>query len=49
MQFNEINNRKQKNKYRNEEEFKQEQEKRRQRALLNKEFKNFAEKVQNTD
>ncbi|MCJ1257673.1 FACT complex subunit spt16 [Lignoscripta atroalba] len=46
MQFDETGNRKRKNRYGDEEEFEQEQEERRRRALLDKEFKNFAEKVQ---
>ena len=46
MQFDETGNRKRKNRFGDEEEFEQEQEERRRRALLDKEFKNFAEKVQ---
>lgn len=47
MQFDETGNRKRKHRYGDEEEFEQEQEERRRRALLDKQFKNFAEKVQN--
>lgn len=46
MQFDETGNRKRKHRYGDEEEFEQEQEERRRRALLDKQFKVFAEKVQ---
>ncbi|MCJ1261822.1 FACT complex subunit spt16 [Lobaria immixta] len=46
MQFDETGNRKRKHRYGDEEEFEQEQEERRRRALLDKQFKTFAEKVQ---
>lgn len=46
MQFDETGNRKRKHRYGDEEEFEQEQEERRRRALLDKQFKAFAEKVQ---
>ena len=46
MQFDETGNRKRKHRMHDEEEFEQEQEERRRRAALDKEFKNFAEKVQ---
>lgn len=46
MQFDETGNRKRKHRYGDEEEFEQEQEERRRRAALDREFKNFAEKVQ---
>lgn len=45
MQFDETGNRKRKHRYGDEEEFEQEQEERRRRAQLDKEFKNFAEKI----
>lgn len=45
MQFDETGNRKRKHRYGDEEEFEQEQQERRQRALLDKEFKNFADRV----
>ncbi|KAG8526310.1 FACT complex subunit spt16 [Bacidia gigantensis] len=45
MAFDETGNRKRKHRYGDEEEFEQEQEERRRRALLDKEFKNFAEKI----
>ncbi len=45
MQFDETGNRKRKHRYGDEEEFEQEQEERRRRAALDKEFKNFAEKI----
>lgn len=44
--FDETGNRKRKHRFGDEEEFEQEQEERRRRAALDKEFKNFAEKVQ---
>ena len=47
MQFDETGNRKRKHRMHDEEEFEQEQEERRRRAALDREFKNFAEKVQN--
>ena len=47
MQFDETGNRKRKHRMHDEEEFEQEQEERRRRAALDKEFKNFAERVQN--
>ena len=46
MQFDETGNRKRKHRYGDEEEFEQEQEERRRRAALDREFKQFAEKVQ---
>ena len=46
MQFDETGNRKRKHRYGDEEEFEQEQEERRRRALLDKQFKIFADKVQ---
>ena len=46
MQFDETGNRKRKHRYGDEEEFEQEQEERRQRAQLDKIFKNFAERIQ---
>ena len=46
MQFDETGNRKRKHRLHDDEEFEMEQEERRRRALLDKEFKNFAEKVQ---
>ncbi|MCJ1467781.1 FACT complex subunit spt16 [Pseudocyphellaria aurata] len=46
MQFDETGNRKRKHRYGDEEEFEQEQEERRRRALLDKQFKTFAEKMQ---
>lgn len=45
MAFDETGNRKRKHRYGDEEEFEQEQEERRRRAGLDKEFKNFAERV----
>ena len=45
MQFDETGTRKRKHRYGDEEEFEAEQEERRRRALLDKEFKNFAEKI----
>ena len=47
MQFDETGNRKRKHRMHDEEEFEMEQEERRRRALLDKEFKGFAEKIQN--
>ena len=47
MQFDETGNRKRKHRLHDEEEFEQEQEERRRRASLDREFKNFAEKIQN--
>ncbi|KAA6409676.1 MAG: FACT complex subunit spt16 [Lasallia pustulata] len=49
MQFDETGNRKRKHRYGDEEEFEQEQEERRRRAALDREFKNFAEKIQQSD
>lgn len=46
MQFDETGNRKRKHRYGDEEEFEQEQEERRRRVELDKQFKNFAERVQ---
>ena len=46
MQFDETGNRKRKHRMHDEEEFEQEQEERRRRAALDREFKNFAEKIQ---
>ncbi|KAF2000156.1 SPT16-domain-containing protein [Amniculicola lignicola CBS 123094] len=45
MQFDETGNRKRRHKFGDEEEFEEEQEERRRRAALDKEFKNFAEKI----
>lgn len=45
IQFDETGNRKRKYKYGDEEEFEAEQEERRRRAVLDKEFKAFAEKI----
>ncbi|KAF2202190.1 SPT16-domain-containing protein [Delitschia confertaspora ATCC 74209] len=45
MQFDETGNRKRRHKFGDEEEFEQEQEERRRRAALDKEFKNYAEKI----
>ncbi|KAF2643508.1 SPT16-domain-containing protein [Massarina eburnea CBS 473.64] len=45
MAFDETGNRKRRHKFGDEEEFEQEQEERRRRAALDKEFKNFAEKI----
>lgn len=45
MQFDETGNRKRKHRYGDEEEFEAEQEEKRRRAQLDKEFRNFAEKV----
>lgn len=45
MQFDETGTRKRKHRYGDEEEFEAEQEERRRRALLDKEFKSFAEKI----
>ena len=45
MQFDETGNRKRKHRYGDEEEFEAEQEEKRRRAQLDKEFRNFTEKV----
>ncbi|KAF2460299.1 FACT complex subunit-domain-containing protein [Lineolata rhizophorae] len=45
MQFDETGNRKRKHRFGDEEEFEAEQEERRRRAQLDKEFKSFAEKI----
>ncbi|KAI9759373.1 MAG: FACT complex subunit spt16 [Chaenotheca gracillima] len=45
IQFDETGNRKRKYRYGDEEEFEAEQEERRRRAALDREFKNFAEKI----
>ncbi|KAI9815718.1 MAG: FACT complex subunit spt16 [Pycnora praestabilis] len=45
MQFDETGNRKRKQRYGDEEEFEAEQEERRRRADLDRQFKNFAEKI----
>lgn len=45
MQFDETGNRKRKHRYGDEEEFEAEQEEKRRRAQLDKEFKNFTEKI----
>ncbi|KAF2192426.1 SPT16-domain-containing protein [Zopfia rhizophila CBS 207.26] len=45
MQFDETGNRKRRHRFGDEEEFEQEQEERRRRAALDKEFKNYAEKI----
>ena len=47
MQFDETGNRKRKHRLHDDEEFEMEQEERRRRALLDKEFKSFAEKIEN--
>ena len=47
MQFDETGNRKRKNRLHDDEEFEMEQEERRRRAALDKEFKTFAEKIEN--
>jgi nucleosome binding factor SPN SPT16 subunit len=49
MQFDETGNRKRKHRMHDEEEFEMEQEERRRRAVLDKEFKGFAEKIQNAN
>jgi len=45
MQFDETGNRKRKHRFGDEEEFEAEQEERRRRTQLDREFKNFAEKI----
>lgn len=45
MQFDETGNRKRKHRYGDEEEFEAEQEEKRRRAQLDKEFRNFTEKI----
>ncbi|KAK5709915.1 FACT complex subunit spt16 [Elasticomyces elasticus] len=45
MQFDETGNRKRKHRYGDEEEFEAEQEEKRRRSQLDKEFRNFAEKI----
>lgn len=45
MQFDETGNRKRKHRYGDEEEFEAEQEEKRRRTQLDKEFRNFAEKI----
>ncbi|KAI9670136.1 MAG: FACT complex subunit spt16 [Caeruleum heppii] len=45
IQFDETGNRKRKHRYNDEEEFEAEQEERRRRAILDREFKSFAEKI----
>lgn len=45
MQFDETGNRKRKHRYGDEEEFEAEQEEKRRRAQLDREFRNFAEKI----
>ena len=47
MQFDETGNRKRKHRLHDDEEFEMEQEERRRRALLDKEFKTYAEKIEN--
>ena len=47
MQFDETGNRKRKHRLHDDEEYEMEQEERRRRAALDKEFRNFAEKIQN--
>ena len=47
MQFDETGNRKRKHRLHDDEEYEMEQEERRRRAALDKEFRSFAEKVQN--
>jgi nucleosome binding factor SPN SPT16 subunit len=47
MQFDETGNRKRKARMNDEDEFEMEQEERRRRAILDREFKSFAEKIQN--
>ena len=48
MQFDETGNRKRRHRLHDDEEFEMEQEERRRRALLDKEFKTYAEKIENT-
>lgn len=45
VQFDETGNRKRKHRYGDEDEIEMEQQERKRRAMLNKEFKAFAEKV----
>ena len=45
MQFDETGNRRRRHRYGDEDEIEAEHEERRHRALLNKEFKQFAEKI----
>ncbi len=45
IQFDETGNRKRKHRFDDDEEYAAEQEERRRRAVLDKEFKNFAEKI----
>ncbi|KAF2485902.1 FACT complex protein [Neohortaea acidophila] len=45
MQFDDTGNRKRKHRYGDEEEFEAEQEEKRRRAQLDKEFRNFSEKI----
>ena len=47
MQFDETGNRKRKARLHDDEEYEMEQEERRRRAALDKEFRSFAEKIQN--
>ena len=47
MQFDETGNRKRRHRLHDDEEFEMEQEERRRRAALDKEFKNYAEKIEN--
>jgi nucleosome binding factor SPN SPT16 subunit len=45
VQFDETGNRKRKHRYGDEDEIEMEQQERKRRQMLNKEFKNFAEKI----
>jgi nucleosome binding factor SPN SPT16 subunit len=45
VQFDETGNRKRKHRYGDEDEIEMEQQERKRRAMLNKEFKAFAEKI----
>ena len=45
MQFDETGNRKRKFRYGDEDELELEQQERKRRQMLNREFKNFAEKI----
>ena len=45
MQFDETGNRKRKYRYGDEDEIELEQQERKRRQVLNREFKNFAEKI----
>lgn len=45
VQFDETGNRKRKHRYGDEDEIEMEQQERKRRQILNREFKNFAEKI----